>query len=58
MADPSYRQPTQLGFWIVLPVSAQCEGVWLEPQADLPDLLFAGAESPDQAQEADGAGEA
>ncbi|CEF22702.1 transposase (fragment) [Xanthomonas citri pv. citri] len=44
-----------LGLWPVLPVPAQRERLWLEPQADLPDLPRVGVEPADQAEEAAGA---
>ena len=46
------------GFGLCFSVSAQRAGLWLEPQAGLPDLLRAGAEPADQAQEAPEAGQA
>lgn len=35
--------PPHLGFWIVFPVSAQCEGLQIQSQARLPDLSGVGA---------------
>ena len=46
------------GFWFVLSVPAQRKGIRLESQTDISYLSGAGAESSDQAKEADGAGEA
>ena len=41
-------------WWLyaVLPVPAQCEGLWLEPQARVSDLPRVGTESADQATQA------
>jgi hypothetical protein len=38
-----------MGLRTVLPASAQREGLWLEPQVDLPHLPGAGIEPADQA---------
>ncbi len=44
-------ESTELGLWSLLPVSAQREGLYLEPQARVPDLQRIGAGSSDQAEE-------
>src|SRR5690606_29890770 len=38
LAAASDGQPSQLGLWAVLSLPAQCPGLWLEPQARVPDL--------------------
>lgn len=54
-AAAPHRQPAQLGLRTVLPVPAQRQRLWLEPQAGLPDLSGAGTQSANKTQEAVGA---
>ena len=51
MAGVADEPPTQLGLQVMFPVPTQRQGLWLEPQTRLSDLLRAGAEPADQAEE-------
>src|SRR6185437_7365457 len=55
LASPVDHRPQGLGLRPVLSAPTQREGLWLEPQADLPHLPGVGVESTDQAEEAPGA---
>ena len=50
--NPADREPTQLGLWPLLPVSAQCQKIRLEAQARLSDISRAGVEFADQTKKA------
>ena len=58
LAREADEQPAQLGFWAVLPISAQRKGLQMEPQAGLQDLPRARAEPANQAAPPTGAREA
>ena len=51
MVSIANRSPAQLRFQALFSVSTQRQGLWLEPQACLPDLLRTVAQPADQAEE-------
>ena len=58
MAGPADGQPPELGVWALLPVSAQREGLPVEPQARLSHLSGTGAEPAYPATQASYTGQA